>query len=381
MEKGHLTYFKLQKLTEVGFFGKIDRYIIRQFLQTFFVAILLIVSISVVFDFSEKLDGFLGKYGPIPTASDIVWKYYANFIPYFGNLFSPLFVFISVIYFTSRMAARMEIIAILNSGWSYWRLLFPFLFSATVVASLSYALTNFVIPEANKERLEFESTYFRRGIIGSPNFHLQISPGEFIFTDMYNEHRKSAGRFCYERVDSNLTLKYKVISKEGFYDSLTGVWRFYLGVSRRWHDNGTLVTQEFENWDTILPVTPKMLQRDIKIVEALANKELNDFIDQQTLSGSIYLPFYLIEKHGRQANPISALILTFIAVPISSRKARGGIGFQLAIGVALAFAYIFLQKMTVSFALNGVIAPWLGVWLPNFFYIGIGFILAKFAQR
>ena len=365
----------------MGFLGKIDRYIIRQFLQTFFVAILLILSITVVFDFSEKLDGFMGKYGATPSASEITWKYYANFIPYFGNLFSPLFIFISVIYFTSRMAYRMEIVAILNSGWSYWRLLFPFILAATLVASLSYALTNFVIPQANRERLEFESTYFRKGLGASPNLHLQLSPGEFVFTDMYNQHRKSAGRFCYERIDSNFNLKYKILSKEGFYDSLSGSWRFYLGVARRWQNNGTVVTRAFENWDTILPITPNMLQRDIKIVEALGNSELNEFIELQTLSGSIYLPFYLIEKHGRQANPISALILTFIAVPISSRKARGGIGIQLAAGVTLAFAYIFLQKMTVSFAINGVLTPWLGVWLPNFIYVGIGFILAKFAQR
>ncbi len=365
----------------MNFFGKIDRYIIRQFLSTFIVAIFLILSITVVFDFSEKLDGFMGKYGAIPSSKEILFDYYLNFIPYFGNLFSPLFVFISVIYFTSRMAYRLEIIAILNAGWSFWRLLLPFMAGATVIAAMSYGLTNWIIPQANRQRLQFESTYFRKGVGSSPNFHLQLSPGEFVFTDLYNQHRNSAGRFCYERLDSNFNLKYKVIAKEGFYDSLTGSWRFYLGVSRRFLSNGNIVSREFENWDTILPLTPKMLQRDVKIVEALDNEELDEFIDIQIKSGSIYLPFYLIEKHSRQSNPISALILTFIAVPISSRKARGGIGIQLAAGVALTFAYIFLQKMTVSFALNGILAPWLGVWLPNFIYVGIGFILAKFAQR
>lgn len=361
------------------FFSKIDRYIIRNFLLTFLVAISLIIAITVVFDFSEKIDGFMGKYGKIPTLEEVIFDYYFNFIPYFVNLFSPLFVFISVIYFTSRMAYRLEIISIITTGWSYTRLLWPFILASTVVAAMSYGLTNLVIPKANEGRLEFENTYFRRGRVSTGDEHIALGNECFVYAESFNLQQNLALKFCFTQKEG-LRLVYRIQAHEARYDSLRNVWTLRQYLARHIGPEGERIRQG-ESMDTTLDVKPADFIRNVKIVETMSNKELADFIEFQRSRGSNFLPYFLIEKFGRSANPIAAIILTLIAVPISARKVRGGIGLQLAFGVALAFAYVFLQKVTVSFALNGVISPWLGVWLPNFIYVVIAFILAKFAQR
>lgn len=350
-----------------------------KFLATFFVAILLIISITVVFDFSEKLDGFMGKSGVTPTTSQIIFDYYGNFIPYFANLFSPLFVFISVIFFTSRMASRLEIVSILSTGISYWRLLRPFLLAATLIAIGSFSLTNYVIPHANHTRIQFERTFLGKSVASTLNFHQQIRPGEMIYVERYDFKNQVGTKFSYEKIaDGKLT--YKLLSQTIRWDSTTSHWRIEDCLIRTFTDSSeTFYTVGLI--DTVLDFDPSFFKTDLKLVETMSNSELRDYIEREKKKGSKYIDFYLVEKHKRTANPFSTIILTLLAVPIASRKMRGGIGIHLAMGVSLAFAYIFMQRITTTYAVNGGWNPFLAVWIPNLVFIGIGLLLTRFAQK
>jgi lipopolysaccharide export system permease protein len=359
--------------------SKIDRYLIRNFLLTFVVAISLIIGITIVFDISERLDGFIGKYGQAPTLKEIIVDYYFNFIPFFVNLFSPLFVFISAIYFTSRMAYRLEIISIITSGWSYRRLVLPYATAALMIGFTSYSLSNWVIPRANEGRLAFERTYFRKSSGTSPNLHQRISKNEFIFAERYNPEKKQVINFAYEWIE-NGKLTYRILARTAEYDSISGTWMLKDYFARNLGDAES-PWRLGERLDTIFPFTPEVFNVDLRQIEIMTNRELSDFIEKERAKGSANLDYYLLEKHSRNANPATALILTLIALPVSSRKLRGGIGIQLAFGVALAFGYILIQKVTYSFTLSGSLSPFLGVWLPNIIFAGVGIILAKFAQR
>lgn len=356
--------------------GILDLYLIRQFLLTFAVAISLIIGITVVFDISEKLDGFLGKYGVAPTFHEIVFDYYLNFIPYFITLFSPLFVFISVIYFTSRLAYRYEIVSIHTSGWSFSRLLLPYLTASLIVAGGIFVVQNYIIPPANKKRIKFERTYLKRQTLTTPNMHHKISDNEYVYCERFEIQTRRAVRFAYERIEDG-QLKYRILCHDATYDSLAGIWHLNRYMAKntggKWRTGNVL--------DTIFPFTNEIFKLDLKIVELMSNRELRGFIEQERKKGSPFLVYYEVEKHARTANPLAAVILTLIAVPIASRKVRGGIGIQLAMGITLAFSYVFIQKVSSSFAINGGLAPWLGVWLPNFIFAGVGIILSKFAQR
>jgi lipopolysaccharide export system permease protein len=358
---------------------RIDRYIMGKFLATFFVAITLILALTIVFDVSEKLDGFIGRPGFKPSMKEILLDYYLNFIPFFGNLFSPLFVFISVIFFTSRMASRLEIISILATGISYWRLLIPFLASATLIACISWTLTNYVLPHSNEVRIKFEKKYFGRASETSPNFHRQLSKGEFVFVERYDVRANRASKFSYEKIENdNLVLK--IMAGHIVYDSITGGWQLHDYIIRSF-DGLNEKVRRGQLMDTSFAFTPAFFKHDLKKMEMMSNRELNDYIAEERAKGSEFINHYLIEKHNRNANPFSTIILTLLGVPIASRKVRGGIGFHLAMGVAMAFTYIFLMRVTTTFALNGIMSPWLAVWLPNFLFAGVGLVLTRFAQK
>ena len=181
---------------------KIDVYIVRKFITTFFVALLLIIGIVIIFDISEKIDNFVSKEAPLKA---IVFDYYVNFVPYFMNMFSPLFVFITVIFFTSKMAADSEIIAILSCGISFHRMMVPYIFSAALIAILSLCLNLFIIPEANKTRLDFEDKYVKARFASvGRNVHYQTSPGEFVFAESFSSWNKTAYRFTIEKIEDGL---------------------------------------------------------------------------------------------------------------------------------------------------------------------------------
>lgn len=356
---------------------KLDWYIIRKFLGTFFYAITLIILIVIIFDLSEKIDDFIEKKTPL---SEILFVYYLNFIPYFINLFSPLFTFIAVIYFTSRMAFNTEIIAILSSGVSFRRLLLPYFISAVVLALLSIYLSNELIPNANVKRLEFENTYIRsQRHFRERNVHLQIRPGEFVYLESYNERINVGYKFALEKILDG-ELQYKLIAERAEWIDSTGTWalrNYYTREIDGLNENIRRGTRK----DTIINLRPDDFIQNLRDMETMNFRELEAFIENERLKGSENIRFYLVEKHRRIAFPFATLVLTLIGVSLSSRKVRGGIGLHLGMGLTLSFSFILFMQISSTFATNGNLPAMLAVWIPNIVYAILGIYLLKTAPK
>lgn len=355
----------------------IDWYIIRKFLGTFFFTLILLVFIVIIFDISEKIDDFLNHDTPL---SEIVFDYYLNFIPYFVNLFSYLLIFISVIFFTSQMASRSEIVAILSSGISFRRMLFPYLFSSVILGILSFFLTNFVIPYTNQSMLEFENKYTRdEKTTSDMNVHKQISPGTFIYMENFSLTTKVGYKFSLERFQ-NRELTYKIIADKISYDSIRKSWKLEHYFKRTINGlNETLL--KGTAMDTILPIGPKDFIEDIEEVKIMGYSQLRKHIAMKKLRGDADLQAYEVKKYERWAFPFASIILTLIGVAVSSRKVRGGIGFHLGFGLALTFIYILFMQISSVFGAFGNIPPYLAVWIPNIFFGIIALALIRMAPK
>ena len=356
---------------------KIDWYIIRKFLGTFFFSIALIIVIVIVFDVSEKIDDFIQRGAPLDK---IILVYYLNFIPYFVNLFSPLFTFIAVIFFTSKMASNTEIVAIISSGVSFRRLLRPFFISATALCILSFMLSNFVIPETNKNRIAFEIAYIRNiRKMSDQNIHRQIAPGTFISVESFNSEFNQGFRFSMEKLE-NGELKYRLSSDAIHWDSIQNHWKL-INFSYR-EVNGMkekLITGA--QLDTVKSFSYQDLYKKNEYTEMMNYFELNEFIRKEKLKGSGVYQFYEVEKYKRVALPFATIILTLIAVALSSRKVRGGIGMHIAFGFLLSFTYILFLQISTTFATNGNVPASIAVWIPNLIYTGIGLVLLRRAPK
>ena len=355
----------------------LDLYIIKKFLGTFLFAIGLIVCIAVVFDISEKVDDFIERHAPLKA---IAFDYYLNFIPYFANLFSPLFVFISVIFFTSKMAGQTEIIAILNSGISFNRFLRPYIISATVIAIASFYLNNWVIPHANLVRLQFENIYIKNPYVyRGRNIHRQIKPGEFVYFESYDNKANTGFMFSLEKFEEG-KLVTKLMADRITWDSLTQKWSIENYTIR--HING--MTEELKKGirlDTALSIHPSEYNRRMNFIEAMDFSELNTYIKEEKQRGSEVIPFYEVEKYRRTSYPFATFILTLIGVAISSKKVRGGVGLQLGAGILLSFTYIMFMQVSTTFATNGNLPAVVAVWIPNFVYAVIALYLLRKAPK
>lgn len=357
---------------------KLDLYIIQKFIGTYFFAILLIVGIAVVFDVAEKIDDFMEKGAPL---SAIIFKYYMNFIPYFANLFSALFTFIAVIFFTSKMAYNSEIIAILSSGVSFKRLMYPYMVGAFIIAAFSYTLSNFIIPPANSVRLEFENKYIKRRYQNNDkNIHRQVRPGMYVYMRSFNVSSQIAYNLSIEKFDEGGELQSKLISDMAKWDSTKNKWVARNYFIRHFNPNGETI-ERGETIDTSIYITPKEFSQRLNVVESMNMFQLNDFIEQQTLQGADNVEHLLIEKYSRLANPFSTFILTLIGVSLSSRKVRGGMGLHIGVGLALSFTYILFMRFSTEFAANGMFGPLLAVWLPNIVFAIIAGFLYKMAPK
>ncbi|MGC6428699.1 MAG: LptF/LptG family permease [Flavobacteriales bacterium] len=356
---------------------KIDWYIIKKFLGTFFFSISLILLIVVVFDVSEKVDDFIEKNAPLKA---IFLDYYLNFIPYFGNLFSPLFTFIAVIFFTSKMASNTEIIPILASGVSFNRLMRPFLLSATLLCILSFVLGNFIIPKANQNRLDFENKYFKNPYKNrDKDIHMQIEPGSFIYMESYNNQRDIGYKFSIEKIE-NGQLKKKLYSNYIQWDSENEHWIIYDYLERT-IDNLYEHIDKGELKDTTINLHPKDFNIRLSLVETMNYFELNKFIDKEKMKGSKNLVFHQIEKHKRVAFPFATIILTLVGVAMSSRKIKGGTGLYLGAGLLISFSYILFMQVSTTFATNGDLSPILAVWIPNILFSILALYLIKKAPK
>lgn len=356
----------------------IDKYIIRKFLGTFFLSLILILTIAVVFDFAEKIDNFMNNKAP---ARAIVFDYYLNFIPYFATLFAPLFVFISVIFFTSKMAYNTEIIAILNSGMSFKRMMLPYFVSAAMITIFAFSLINFVIPKSNLERGIFEEKYYKPGRrMTSENVHRQLAPNVFMYMGSFNPLSNRGQNFTLDKFDENGKLVSKLSSFSVVYDTTLKKWSALNYYIREIKDNKEVITRG-ERIDTALLLTPQDLTKDPAIVGTMTFDQLNDYIKLLKLQGSEELKYFLIEKHRRFSNPFAVFILTLIGVSLSSRKIRGGLGMNIGIGLALSFSYILFLQFASQFSLKGNLGPMLAMWIPNIIYTVIALVLYKLAPK
>jgi lipopolysaccharide export system permease protein len=357
----------------------IDRYIIGKFLGTFFFCLVLIMTIAVVFDFAEKIDNFMEKQAPLKA---VIFDYYLNFIPYFATLFAPLFVFIAVIFFTSRMAVNTEIIAILNSGMSFRRMMWPYFISATVIAGIIFYLTNFVIPRSNLIRMDFEDKYYRSVArkINVDNIHRQDNKNVYVYMESYSPLYFSGRNFTIEKMDEKGRLISKLSAPRVSWDTATHKWTAYNYTIRDITGNTETMTSG-NRIDTTLIIRPTDFSRDPGFVGTMTYLELADYIDLLKLQGSDELKVFLIEKHRRFASPFAVFILTLIGVSLSSRKMRGGIGMNIGIGLALSFSYILFLQFASQFSLKGNLNPMLAMWIPNIMYIIIALFLYRMAPK
>lgn len=355
----------------------LDKYIIKKFLGTFLLSMVLIIVIVVVFDISEKLDDFVAKEAPLKA---IVFDYYFNFIPFFVNLFSPLFTFIAVIFFTSKMATRMEIVAILSSGVSYNRLLRPYMISATVIAILSLLLNNFVIPHATKDQIAFEDIYIKNQFYNRDrNIHLQIAPNNYIYLERYNTNENTGYKFSIEKFTEG-KLYYKLISENIKWDSIKNNWKinnFYIRTINGMDES----IRKGASLDTTLAFTPEEFGRKDNTTGTMDYFELNKFIASEKSKGADNIEYAEIEKYKRTAFPFATFILTLIGVSIASRKIRGGIGMHIGLGILISFTFILFMQVSTTFAAGGLVSPLIAVWLPNFLFSFLAWFLLSRAQK
>ena len=362
----------------VRLFKIIDRYIIGKFLGTFFLTIALILSIAIVFDISEKIDDFITRGA---STTEIIFDYYLNFLVFYGNLFSSMIVFIATIFFSSRMTANTEIVAILTGGVSFKRMMFPYFVSASIVAGISLLLSHFVIPYTNVARLEFEQAYInRKETERYKHIHRQIKPGHYIYFENYNTKRNTGYHFTYEIIEDG-RLNYKLKADFIRYDTATSQWTLDNYDLRIIDENGNEQLEQGRKMEREFDFRTDEVVPKLYTVKMMNTPELNKFIKAETIRGSENVNSYLIEKHQRTSWPFATYILVLIGVSISSKKTRGGLGLNIAIGLVLCVSYIFFMQISTTFATVGTMSPLLAVWTPNIIFTLIGAYLYYIAPK
>lgn len=355
--------------------GILDRYIIRKFLGTYVFAITMIILIVIIFDAAENAQDFLAAH---ISFWQILTGYYLNFIPYFVNQFSGLFTFIAVIFFTSKMAYDTEIIAILSSGVSFKRLMWPYFVAAFTIAVVSLALNLFMIPEANKRRIEFDNTYRNANknqeMMGQGNVYRQIGPKTFAYVRDYFPGTKRASYLAVETYDGGRIVS-SIEAQDALFDETTGRWTAPKYLKRTFEDGREHLIKSETPLDTVLNLVSDELGKVEDLIQTMNSMELSNFIDQQRSKGSDMVALFEVESYGRYAYPFSTFILTLIGVSLSSRKVRGGTGLHIGIGIALCFSYIVLMRFGGEFAKTSILPTWLAVWIPNILYFIIGIYL------
>jgi lipopolysaccharide export system permease protein len=356
---------------------RIDQYIIRQFLGTFLFAMTGIILIVVVFDVNEKIDKFMA---PEVTLKEIVFDYYVNFIPFFLSGFASLFTFIAVIFFTSRLADRSEIIAMLSTGMSFHRLMLPYCLSAGVIALGMFLLGAYIIPPANEKRLEFEYTYIKknRKVEYARNVQIEVEPNIFAYFDRYNNTSRMGYNFSLEHFEDK-TLVSRLTANSIKYDSLHN-WTIIDYIVRDFDGMRERITTGTRR-DTTLRFVPSDFLISENDCETMTSPELAAYIARQKRRGIGNIQTFEIEYHKRFANVLSFFILTIIGVSLSSCKKKGGMGLNIGIGLGLSFSYILFTTITSSFAVNGLVSPLIASWIPNFVYTFIAIYLYRKAPR
>ena len=370
----------MKKLNPFRYIKILDRYIIRKFIGTYFFAIALIISISIVFDINENLAKFTQFHAPLKA---IVFDYYANFVPYFANLFSPLFVFIAVIFFTSKLAGNSEIISMLASGVSFKRLMRPYMISAALISLMTFYLGSYVIPKGTVIRQNFETLYKnKRKNTSAENVQLQVGKGVIAYIQHYDNTMKRGYGFCLDKFENKKVVSH-MTAQEIQYDTISdskyhwkaSQWRIReLRGLREKITNGAKL-------DTLIMMEPTDLVFSKGQKETFTSPQLREYINKQIDRGSSNVVQYEVEYHKRIASSFASFILTTIGVSLSSRKRKGGMGLYLGIGLALSFGYIMLQTVSSTFAINANTPPMLAAWLPNIIFTFIAYFCYRKAPN
>ncbi len=370
----------LKQYNPFRYIKRLDRYIIWKFIGTYIYSIILIISIAIVFDVNEKLTKFTDNHAPLRA---IVFDYYSNFVPYFANLFSPLFVFIAVIFFTSKLAGNSEIIAMLASGMSFKRLLRPYLISAALIATLNFFLGSYIIPKGTVVRHDFESRYLNnKKNTSATNIQIMVDRGVVAYISQYDDTRKTGYGFALYKFENkkmvsqmNATIiQYDTIADERYHWKARNYKiRTLKGMREQIKSGGEI--------DTLIQMEPMDLIFSKGQQETFTSPELLRYISKQQERGSSNVVQYEVEYHKRIASSFASFILTIIGVSLSSRKRKGGMGLYLGIGLALSAAYILLQTISATFAINAGTPAVLAAWIPNILFSIIAYFCYKQAPN
>ncbi|MBQ8673588.1 MAG: LptF/LptG family permease [Bacteroides sp.] len=366
------------RLPRNKFLMRLDYYIIKKFLGTYIFAIALIISIAVVFDFNEKMDRFMSHDAPW---SAIIFDYYANFVPYFANLFSPLFVFIAVIFFTSKLAENSEIIAMFSTGMSFKRMLRPYMVSAAIIALTTFFLGSYVIPKGSVTRINFEDKYYKqRKKSTARNIQLEVDSGVIAYIDRFEDYNKTGYRFSLDKFKEKALVSHLTARSITYDTTQTHHWVIKDYMIREM-DGMKETIRKGEKIDTTLFMEPSDFLIMKNQQEMLTSPQLSEYIDRQKQRGFANIKEFEIEYHKRIAMSFASFILTLIGASLSSRKVKGGMGLHLGIGLALSFSYILFQTISSTFAVNGNVPAIIAVWIPNILYSFIALYLYKKAPK
>ena len=354
----------------------LDRYILRKFLGTYFVATLLVLAVIAMFDVTEKLDAFLTA-----PVSETIFDYFTSFLPYFAVQLSPLFVFIAVIFFTSKLAGNSEIIAMLSAGVSYRRLLVPYMIGAAVIAGLTFWLSNYAIPPSNVKRLEYTNKYVKnKKVTAGTNIQLQVQPGVIAFMGRYESVDHTGYRFSLDKFNDKQLVSHLTARSITYDTTAVHKWKIKDYMIRQMDGMKESITKG-DRIDTTLFMEPADFLIMKNQQEMLTSPQLSEYINRQRQRGFANIKEFEIEYHKRIAMSFASFILTLIGVSLSSKKTKGGMGLHLGIGLALSFSYILFQTIASTFAVNGNMPPVIAVWIPNIMYAFIAFYLYRKAPK
>lgn len=354
----------------------IDKYILKKFLGAFIFTVLIIVSIILVIDITEKTD----KFAEAALSTSQVVGYYMDFIPWIANFITPLTVFIATVFVTAKMAGHTEIVAILSSGVSFRRMLLPYLIGSTLIALTSFVLTGWIIPNSNKSRVAFEVEYLKsKFYFDKTNYHIQVAPNTYLYIRSYNNQTEMGYDFTLEKVEGTKLLE-KLSSSRIKWNDEKSKWT--LTSWKRHSITGDVEKiEEGKEMDTTLAIHPSEFDNDYRSQDAMTIDELNEQIDKLKLRGASNVEVFQVEKYTRFTSPFAVLILTFMGVIVSARKTRGGAGFQIALGFFLSFMYILFFIMSKTIAEAGSLDPAISVWFPNILFGGISLLMYKYVPR
>ncbi len=369
-----------KKLKSIFSFGSlfpiIDRYILGKFLGTYFLATILLLLVIAMFDITEKLDAFLTA-----PLKETLFDYFASFLPYFANQLSPLFVFISVIFFTTKLADNSEIIAMLSSGITFRRLLRPYMIGAAIIAALTFVLSNYIIPPTNVNRIAYTNKYVRnKEVAYGTNIQLMVRPGEVAYFGRFDNTTKQGYRFSLDKFDGKSIVSRLTASSVEYDTTRQYHWKLKDFMIRDF-DGMNEKIRKGAKLDSIIPIEPKDFLISANDQEMLTTPQLTDYIKKQKMRGVANIKKFEIEREKRLAETAAAFILTLIGMSLSSKKVKGGMGINIGIGLALSFSYILFSTITSSFAINGYTSPAVAMEIPNIVYLIIGIYLYRRASK